>query len=140
MVFRVEEGKLYPVDIAVPEDLFLEQQKDGKIKFIEVQSESLPVPDDERKFNEVFFMLDGEKVVIDWERTEKKWIEEKYEEVEDTIYGTYPQSKQQSDIADKNYYETLLKAKGIENLEADIVGRAFFSWGKPGGCRIRCAR
>jgi len=39
------------------------------------------------------------------------------------IYTYYPPVKQQSDIADKVYYETLLKAKGITNLEQDIVNR-----------------
>ena len=43
--------------------------------------------------------------------------------IEDYIYSKYPQSKQNSDLADKLYYENLLKAKGIKNLEADIVKR-----------------
>ena len=44
--------------------------------------------------------------------------------IEKHIYAHYPQSKQASDVADKNYYETMLKAKGVKNLEADIVSRA----------------
>ena len=39
------------------------------------------------------------------------------------IYKYYPQDKQNSDLADKLYYENILKAKNIENLEADIVKR-----------------
>ncbi|SFP60276.1 hypothetical protein [Hydrogenimonas thermophila] len=39
------------------------------------------------------------------------------------IYRYYPQSKQASDQADKEYFTTLLKANGAENLEADIVAR-----------------
>jgi len=33
------------------------------------------------------------------------------------IYKYYPQDKQNSDIADKMYYETVLRAKGFENLD-----------------------
>ena len=47
--------------------------------------------------------------------------EEKQKQITDYIYKYYPQEKQASDQADKEYYLTLLKAKGIENLETDIV-------------------
>jgi len=57
------------------------------------------------------------------ELEEKKKIEEKIKQCETYIYTYYPQSKQNSDIADKLYYENLLKAKGIENLEVDIVSK-----------------
>ena len=39
------------------------------------------------------------------------------------IYTHYPQTKQNSDLADKLYYENLLKSQGVQNLEADIVAR-----------------
>jgi len=39
------------------------------------------------------------------------------------IYTHYPQTKQNSDLADKLYYENLLKAAGVQNLEADIVAK-----------------
>ncbi len=39
------------------------------------------------------------------------------------IYANYPQTKQNSDLADKLYYENLLKAAGVQDLEADIVQR-----------------
>ena len=49
--------------------------------------------------------------------------EEKQKQITDYIYQYYPPVKQQSDTADKVYYETLLKSKGTTNLEADIVNR-----------------
>ncbi len=39
------------------------------------------------------------------------------------IYSKYPQVKQNSDLADKLYYETLIKTSGVKDLEADIVKR-----------------
>jgi hypothetical protein len=39
------------------------------------------------------------------------------------IYHYYPQNKQNSDLADKLYYENLLKSAGVANLESDIVAR-----------------
>ena len=39
------------------------------------------------------------------------------------IYSHYPQTKQNSDLADKLYYENILKAAGVQDLEADIVHR-----------------
>ena len=54
---------------------------------------------------------------------QEKYIADKNIELTNYIYSEYPQAKQNSDIADKVYYESLLKAKGIENLEADIVAR-----------------
>ena len=53
-------------------------------------------------------------------------IYEPYELAEITtsyILQYYPAIKQASDQADKEYFSTLLKAKGIENLEAEIVVR-----------------
>ena len=37
------------------------------------------------------------------------------------IYLYYSQAKQNSDLADKLYYENILKANGFENLEQTIV-------------------
>jgi len=39
------------------------------------------------------------------------------------IYRYYTPNMQTEDSTWKNYWTTLLKAKGAENLEADIVGR-----------------
>lgn len=44
-------------------------------------------------------------------------------QITEYIYIYYPPVKQASDQADKEYFSTLLKAKGTENLEADIVAR-----------------
>ena len=44
-------------------------------------------------------------------------------QITEYIYIHYPPAKQASDQADKEYFSTLLKAKGFENLESDIVAR-----------------
>ena len=48
------------------------------------------------------------------------------------IYLYYSQAKQNSDLADKLYYENILKANGFENLEQTIVLKvaSFFEEGK----------
>jgi len=58
-----------------------------------------------------------EDVTIELTEGEKNQICSKH------IYTHYPQTKQNSDLADKLYYENLLKAAGVQNLEADIVAR-----------------
>jgi len=50
-------------------------------------------------------------------------IDAKYDSCKNFILQHYPQIKQQSDSADKEYFTTLLKANGVQNLEADIVAR-----------------
>ena len=57
------------------------------------------------------------------ELEEQEKFQAKYNSCKNYIYKYYPQEKQASDIADKVYYETLLRAKGINNLEQDIVNR-----------------
>ena len=47
--------------------------------------------------------------------------DELYELATKYIYSYYPQSKQNSDLADKIYYETFLKAKGYTDIEAKLV-------------------
>jgi len=39
------------------------------------------------------------------------------------IYSNYPQDKQGSDTSDKMYFETTLKAEGVQNLESLVVGK-----------------
>jgi len=46
------------------------------------------------------------------------------DELSHMIYLNYPQEKQNSDLADKIYYETTLKAGDYAELEKDIIGRA----------------
>ena len=50
-------------------------------------------------------------------------------ELTDYIYSNYPQSKQNSDVSDKMYYETVLKASGETNIEANVMNAVlgFFS-------------
>ena len=50
-------------------------------------------------------------------------IDAKYDSCKNFILQHYPTTKQQSDSADKEYFSTLLKANGAENLETDIVAR-----------------
>ena len=38
------------------------------------------------------------------------------------IHSKYPQPKQSSDIADKMYYETVLRASGVKELDKMILG------------------
>lgn len=57
------------------------------------------------------------------EQKEKERIQELSDACKNYILSFYPAIKQQSDIADKVYFETVLKAVGISNLEADIIKR-----------------
>lgn len=50
-------------------------------------------------------------------------LDKKYNSCKDYILQHYPQIKQQSDIADKMYFETALKAGGVSDLEVDIAAR-----------------
>jgi len=126
MIFRELNNKLYKITlpVSITEDEFLKKQKNGSVKFIKVNPENLPtVPDDEqRHFSEIFYMFDNnENIVIDYERTVEEWINEKYSQTKNHIYKYYSQIKQASDQADKEYYSTLLKANGVQNLEATIA-------------------
>jgi len=58
-------------------------------------------------------------------------IENMNSQCESYIYQRYPQTKQNSDLADKLYYENTLKASGFENLEGVVVSKIkeFFSNG-----------
>jgi len=96
---------------------------DESIADIVVDCNKLEVLDGYSSIFNMFFKLENGKIIPDLERIKKSWIENKYKEIENLIYSKYPQSKQNSDLADKLYYENLLKAKGIKNLEADIVKR-----------------
>lgn len=58
-----------------------------------------------------------------FEKREKEVIGEKYDDCKNFIYNHYPQTKQNSDLADKLYYENILKANGFENLEQTIVAK-----------------
>ena len=127
MILRELDNELYEVVLApgVSEDEFLEKQKNGTIKFIQINQEELPVTseNEQRYFSKVFYKLNSDNIVIDYDRTVKLWIEDKYKEIENFIYSKYQQAKQASDQADKEYYTTLLKAKGIDNLEAVVVAK-----------------
>jgi len=121
MIFRVLEDKKLNKIItpsSLTEDQFIGLQKSKVYKFIKVDESDLPkqYEDDKRKFNEIFYMLDeNDNIVIDYERTEQAWLDERKKELTHMIYTNYPQSKQNSDIADKMYYETLLRSLEDEN-------------------------
>ena len=71
-------------------------------------------------------VVDGEVVVNEeFKRLDLLLREQKrYESyIARHIFQSYPQTKQNSDLADKLYYENLLKSQGVQNLEADIVAR-----------------
>jgi len=125
MIFRIKNGKLYKINLnGRREDEFLKAQEGGKVEFIKVSIWDLPkLPKSEkRSFSEVFYKLNTKgKIVIDKERTEQKWVEDKYEELKNYIYTFYPPVKQQSDVSDKVYFETLLKAKNYKNIELQLV-------------------
>ena len=57
------------------------------------------------------------------ELEEQEKIDAKYKECANYILEYYPQIKQASDQADKEYFSTILKAQGAENLEAEITTR-----------------
>jgi len=69
------------------------------------------------------FVLNKEKEQKLKELEAKAKIDAKYRACAKYIYTHYPQTKQNSDLADKLYYENLLKAQGVQNLEADIAAR-----------------
>ena len=55
--------------------------------------------------------------------TSKLNIEYHKKELGKFIYSQYDPMKQASDIADKNFYQTELIAKGIQNLDIKVVSR-----------------
>ena len=57
------------------------------------------------------------------ELEEQEKLKAIYDSCRNYIYQYYPIDKQASDQADKEYYTTLLKAKGIDNLEAVVVAK-----------------
>jgi len=125
MIFRIDNnGLMYQINIPLSrENDFLKTQKNGKLEYIKVNFDELPQYDGNLHINKIFYKRVDGKVEIDLDRTIENWMKDKYKEVENVIYSKYPQSKQNSDLADKLYYENVLKAKGIENLESDIVAR-----------------
>ena len=127
MIFRELNNKLYEIMLPaeISEEEFLEKQKNGTVKFLQVNPEELPKinEDEKRHFSKIFYGLDGENIIIDYERTVEQWLNDKYRDIENYIYSKYPQSKQNSDLSDKIYYENILKSKGIESLENDIITR-----------------
>lgn len=77
---------------------------------------------DEDAAKEIVFDLIGKdadvnKIRLDYSQGEYSKIATDY------ILQHYPQIKQQSDIADKMYFETVLKAGGVSDLEVDIATR-----------------
>lgn len=127
MVFRIKDNLLYEINLdGISDDEFLKKQDGGKVKFVKLSVFDLPKlsKTDKRIYTKIFYKYSAKgNLIIDKARTEKKWIEDKYKELEKYIYTYYPPVKQQSDIADKNYYEIILKNGGITNLDKDIVTR-----------------
>ena len=127
MIFRIKDNLLYEINLyGISEDEFLKKQDGGKVKIVKLSVFDLPkLPKTEKRiFRKIFYKYSAKgNLIIDKARTEKKWIEDKYKQLEKYIYTYYPPVKQQSDIADKNYYEVLLKNEGITDLDKDIITR-----------------
>ncbi|GEM_PF-2596261 len=123
MIFRVDDnGLMYRINILKnEEDTFLKAQKKGKIKYIKVEPDELPKLETLQTTKKSFYKIVDGKIVIDESRVAQEWQKDKLKEIERYIYRYYPQSKQNSDLADKLYYENTLKARGFENLEQTIV-------------------
>lgn len=121
MIFRIKNDRLYKIvpNNGITEDAFLEAQKNGMIKFIKVNRDSLP--ESTLKNVQVFYKYDDDKnIVVDNRRTMAEWTKVKHSELQHLIYDKYPQAKQGSDLADKMYYETELKASGAVDLEKTV--------------------
>jgi len=127
MLFRIKNNLLYEIQLnRISEDDFLKAQENGKVKFVKLSVFDLPKPakTEKRVFSKVFYKYSAKgNLIIDKDRTEQKWLEDKYKQLEDYIYSYYPPVKQQSDIADKNYYEVILKDNGVTGLDKDITAR-----------------
>ena len=86
MVLRELNNKLYKITLprGITEEQFLDKQKNGSVKFLQVSYENLPKvnEDEKRNFNEIFYELDGESIVIDYDRTIERWIDDKYRQIE----------------------------------------------------------
>jgi len=82
--------------------------------------------------------IDGTGKIIEWmdnrpkptlkeiefkikELKQQEKINNLYKDCSNYIYKHYPQEKQSSDLADKIFYENVLKAGGYQNLETDVV-------------------
>jgi hypothetical protein len=126
MVFKIDEnGLMHKINIPSDvEDEFLELQKNGKLVYEKIDKTSLPEYTGNLNVHELYYKKDSNgNIVLDMDRILKDWKEEKIKEIESLIYSFYPQSKQNSDLVDKLYYEILLKADGVSDLETDIVNR-----------------
>jgi len=123
MIFRVDEnGLMYQINIPQEdEDRFLKAQKGGKLEFIKVDYDELPEYSGNLRFSKLFYKKVNGNIEIDFDKTIENWTKDKYKEAENLIYSKYPQSKQNSDLSDKLYYENLLKAKGVKDLESNII-------------------
>ena len=74
MIFRIKNNKLFEVVLnsIISENKFLEKQKNGTTKFIQIDYKDLPK---EKITFKPFYKLEDEKIVIDEERTSKYNIE-----------------------------------------------------------------
>ena len=124
MIYRVKDKKLYRVDVKdnVGEEAFINKQAGTGIEFLRLDSTMLPLVDDDRFISDHYYMLDGDgNVIVDEERTTIAWMKLERVKLSSYIYSKYSQTKQNSDLADKIYYETVLKAKGYSDLEQQLV-------------------
>jgi hypothetical protein len=130
MIFKIEQdNKLKKIKIPPKEEnWFIKKNKNGKIKYIKKELKDLPDLEKNIKSKLFYILNDDGNIIVDMERTINSWIEDKYKQIGNYIYFYYPQDKQNSDLADKLYYENLLKSKTDEennlvynNLEELVV-------------------
>ena len=70
---------------------------------------------DGREFNIEDIQAEADRLIAE------KLLNDKYNQTTDFILQHYSTIKQQSDQADKEYFSTILKAKGVENLESIVA-------------------
>jgi len=122
MIFRVKNNRLYKVEIKKElEDIFLQNQQGGSVKFIKVTEDELP--EIEPHLPKFYKYDENKKIVPDMDRIKKEYAKVLKEKVSRYIFTYYPQEKQNSDLADKLYYENILKAKGVSKIEKGINNR-----------------
>ena len=123
MIFRVDDNRrLYEVKTNIDEKKFIElQNRFGSIKYIYANEKELPKYYGNINPSRIFYKLDdNNNIVIDEERIIDNWKKKLPERLERYILLSYNNTKQMSDLADKNYYETILRAKGY-NLDKLLI-------------------
>ncbi len=126
MIYRAIDTKLYgPINIgAATEEEFLRRNKG----YIAVEKDELPGYPSWLPHG--YYMLDGDKIVLDAERMQQLIVDTAKRTVEHHIYASYPQQKQTQDQSWKSYAEAAIVAIAaqmgqpitIDQLGIEITG------------------